>query len=178
MRGGCCYVAVGITVWTILHLKTFLQSCLPLDSELFTGRSVLWPNNSSLVWETGEWHHSILWKTGCRWAPLCSLLSPGKAWKMGTKEFVLRSQSQKLPLQRELTQALWTYLQVCTVAIIIVNQTRAPDNPSLLKINVWTMSSAGIHGDDYLPLASYKDSLLLFPIFSISCLPFPISLNY
>jgi len=37
----------------------------------------------------------------------CSLLSAGKAWKMGTKEFLLRSQSQKLPLQGELTQPLW-----------------------------------------------------------------------
>ena len=32
------------------------------------------------------------------------------------------------------------------------------------------------HGGDYLPLALYKDSLLLFPIFSIARLPFPISL--
>ena len=33
------------------------------------------------------------------------------------------------------------------------------------------------HGGDYLPLASYKDSLLLIPIFSITLLPFPFSLN-
>ena len=29
MRGGCCRVAINITVWTILHLKAFLWSCLP-----------------------------------------------------------------------------------------------------------------------------------------------------
>ena len=33
----------------------------------------------------------------------CSLLSAGKAWKIVTKEFLLRSQSHKPPLQRELT---------------------------------------------------------------------------
>jgi len=33
----------------------------------------------------------------------CSLLSVGKAQKMGTKEFLQRSQSQKLPLQTALT---------------------------------------------------------------------------
>ena len=32
-----------------------------------------------------------------------SLLSAGKARKMGAREFLLRSQSQKLPLQGELT---------------------------------------------------------------------------
>ena len=31
MRGVCCRVAINITVWTILHLKTFLWSCLPLE---------------------------------------------------------------------------------------------------------------------------------------------------
>jgi len=39
----------------------------------------------------------------------CSLLFAGKAQKVGTKEFLLRSQSQKLPLQGELTQPLWIY---------------------------------------------------------------------
>ena len=89
-----------------LELFAFGRECL----QVFTGRrSGLWPNNSSLLWETGEWYHCILWKTGCRWAPPCFLLSAGKAWKVGTKEFLLRSQSQKLPLRRELTQPLWIY---------------------------------------------------------------------
>ena len=39
----------------------------------------------------------------------CSLFSAGKVQKMGTKEFLLRSQRQKLQLQGELTQPLWTY---------------------------------------------------------------------
>ena len=30
MRGGC-YVAINITVWTILHLKAFIWSCLPSE---------------------------------------------------------------------------------------------------------------------------------------------------
>ena len=37
----------------------------------------------------------------------CSLLSASKAQKMGTKEFLLRSQSQKLLLQGELTRPPW-----------------------------------------------------------------------
>jgi len=36
----------------------------------------------------------------------CSLLSVGKVWKMGTKELLLLSQNQKLPLQVELIQPL------------------------------------------------------------------------
>jgi len=39
----------------------------------------------------------------------CSLFSAGKVQKMGTEEFLLRSQSQKLLWEqpRELTQPLW-----------------------------------------------------------------------
>lgn len=44
----------------------------------------------------------------CRWAPLCSLLSATEAHKIGIKEFLLRSQSQKQSLHRDLTQPLWT----------------------------------------------------------------------
>ena len=31
MRAVCCHVAVGITLWTILHLKAFIWSCLPSE---------------------------------------------------------------------------------------------------------------------------------------------------
>ena len=48
-------------------------------------------------------------KARYKWAPPCSLLSAGKAQKRGTKEFLLRSKSQKLSLQNELTRPLWTY---------------------------------------------------------------------
>ena len=37
----------------------------------------------------------------------CFILSASNTRKMGMKEFLLRSQSQKLPLQRELTLPLW-----------------------------------------------------------------------
>lgn len=31
MRDECCRVAINITLWTILHLKVFLWSCLPSE---------------------------------------------------------------------------------------------------------------------------------------------------
>jgi len=60
---------------------------------------------------------------------------------------------------------------IIAVVTILVNRT-TPNDPPLLKINQTTY-----HGGDYLPLASSKDSLLLFPIFSIALLSFPFSLN-
>ena len=100
-------VAISITWWTILHLKAFLCSCLPLEKsaeECLLEEGVGCDQKLQLgIGELREQRHRILQKTGCRWAPPCSLLSAGKAREMGTKEFLLRPQSHKPPLQRELT---------------------------------------------------------------------------
>ena len=89
-----------------LELFAFRRQC----SGLFTGRiSGLWPNNSSLLWETGGWYHCILWRQYTSWhlhAPSYLLARPGRWEQM---EFLLRSKSQKMSLQKELTQPLWTY---------------------------------------------------------------------
>jgi len=43
-------------------------------------------------------------------APPCSLLSAGKAWNMGTEEFLLRSKKNpEAVTPKELTRPLWTY---------------------------------------------------------------------
>ena len=55
------------------------------------------------------------------------------------------------------------------------NNTQRPTSTEGQRLNPeprWT------HGGDYLPLASYRDSLLLFPIFSTAFVPFPITLIY
>ena len=81
-----------------------------------------------------------------------------QAWKMGTKEILLRSQAQKLPLQGELTQPLWIWAVTPKRAnlttldlfislyyhwkIVIVSRT-TPLDPPLLKINDWTMDHVG-----------------------------------
>ena len=53
------------------------------------------------------------------------------------------------------------------------NNTQRPTTTEDQRLNHethWT------HGGDYLPLASYRDSLVLFSIFSAALLPFPITL--
>ena len=93
-----------------LELFAFGRECSGLFTRLFTGRrSVLWPNNSCLLWEIGGWYHCILWRqdtSRCLYTPSYLLARPGR-WEQ--KEFLLRSKSQKLSLQKELTQPLWIY---------------------------------------------------------------------
>ena len=91
----------SIFLWSYFPLEESAQECLLAEDLACDQITPAWYG------KTGKWYHRVLWKTGCRWAPLYSLLSAGKAWKMGTKDFMLRSQSQKLLLQRELTQPLW-----------------------------------------------------------------------
>lgn len=110
---------------------------------MFTDRtSGLWPNNSRLVQEMGG--VIPLWY---KWVPPCSLLSAGEAQKMGTKG--VSAEIQKLSLQKELTWPPWIYKKKSVPLfgekkiITIVNWTTTSDDPSLLKINIWTMNHAG-----------------------------------
>ena len=41
MRVGCCHVAVNITLWTVLHLKAFISSCLPSEGNIYWRKN--WP---------------------------------------------------------------------------------------------------------------------------------------
>ena len=83
-------------------------------------------------------------------APSCSLLSAAEARKIETKEFPQRSQSQKLPLQGELSLqkrtdstrldlfiSLYYHCKVAIITVVIItgNRTTMPDDPPLLKIN-------------------------------------------
>ena len=152
MRGGCCSVAIGITVWKIAHLKTFFWSCLPLEecSGLFTGkRSSLWPNNSILPWRIGGWYHCMLWRLPliCRqgpedgnkrnsfWDPKARSCHSKRSWldHFGLiYKFVLPSESFSI-----------ISIVPVIVAIVIVNRATTPNNPPLLKItykqcwNLW-----------------------------------------
>ena len=138
-----------------LELFAFRRECSGLFTRLFTGgRSVLWPNNSCLLWEIGGWYHCILWRQDTSWhlhTPHYLLARPGR-WEQ--KEFLLRSNNWKLSLQKVLTQALWTYkyklalplemvaiFAVTDVVTIRVNGTM-PNDPPLLKINDWTTNHA------------------------------------
>ena len=92
-----CRVAINITVWTILHLKAFIWICLP--SEENAQDCLLVEDlacDKELQLAMGDWGMIPLYsvKAIYKLAPPCSLLSAGKAWKMVTKQFLLRSQSQ------------------------------------------------------------------------------------
>jgi len=103
-------------------------------------------------------------------ATLCSLLSAGKAWKTGTKGVPAEIQKARSYHSKQswlnhfgLINKFVLPLEIVAMVNTVVNGTTTPDNPPLLEINdyepCWTC------GGDYLPLASYKGSLLLFPIF-------------
>ena len=94
-------MVMNITVWTILHLKAFLWRCLPLEESaqepllaehLACDYIALFPPQLG-VGKLGNDTIVSCEKQDVGGHP-CSLLSAGKAWKMGTKQFLLRSQSQ------------------------------------------------------------------------------------
>jgi len=109
MRGRCYHVAVGITVWTVLHLKAFLCGCLPSDGsaqKCSLAVDLASDQITGSVCEIGGWYHCILWRqdtSECLPAPSYLLAKPGR-WEQ--KEFLLTSKNQKLFLQKELTQPL------------------------------------------------------------------------
>ena len=181
MRGGCCYVAVGITVWTILHLKAFLWSCLPLEEssqhcllvedlacDQITPSCYGRLRNDTIVCSEDKI------QVGASMLPLICWQGPEDGNK---KSSCWDPKARSCHSKR--SWPLWTYKWVCTAIgkflhrLVVINWTTMPNEPPLLKINIWPTSNAGICGGDYLPLASYKDSLLLFLIFSIAHLPFP-----
>ena len=107
----------GATMWQLTSLWQHLKA--PSSRADCLGKRVLrsvywwkiWPVTKLLQLGTGKLGNVTI--VSCEKQDAdghpCSLLSAGKARKMGTKEFLLRSQSQKLPLQGELTQPLWIW---------------------------------------------------------------------
>jgi len=94
-------VAINITVWTILHLKAFLWSCLPpeesarewlLAEDLACDYIALFPPQLG-VGKLGNDTIMSCEKQDADGHP-CSLSSAGKARKMVTKQFLFRSHSQ------------------------------------------------------------------------------------
>ena len=59
------------------------------------------------------------------------------------------------------------YTFVLLLEVVTVNWTATSNDPSLLKISVWTMSSAGIHGGDYL--SCFLQRLLAFISYLFYC---------
>ena len=85
MRGECHRMAIKITVWTILHLKAFLWSCLPPEE---SARECLLVEDLACVYIALTWYGKIgndtvvsCGKQDAGGYP-CSLLSAGKARKM------------------------------------------------------------------------------------------------
>ena len=121
MRSGCCFVAISITVWTIYIWKHFFGAVCLLKGVL---RTVYWtvywqktcPGTTLHLFAVGDWGMIPLYpvRQDTSWGLHTSsylLARPGR-WEQ--KEFLLRSKSQKLSLQKERTQPLWTYKYICT----------------------------------------------------------------
>ena len=78
-----------------LELFAFKREC---SGVLIGWRLGLEANDSRLIGEFGKWYHYFLWRqdtTGISLLSLIFWLKICKAWKMGTKEFLLRFKSQK-----------------------------------------------------------------------------------
>ena len=147
-------------------------------------------------WKIGEWYHHAPWKTGCRWASLLPLIcwqGPEDGNKGVSAEIPepvaatpRRADSTTSGSSRHSKESWLNHfglintfvlpLEIVTM-VIVVNGTTTPNDPPLLKISDLNYEPHWIHGGDYPPLASYKDSLLLFPISSITLLPFPSSVD-
>lgn len=88
MRGACCYVAINITMWTILHLKAFPWSCLRLEESV---QDCLLVEDLACDQITPACYGRLGDDTiaSCedkiQVGASCSLLSASKVWKMGTK---------------------------------------------------------------------------------------------
>ena len=179
MRDGCCFVAVDITVWTVLHFKAFIWSCLPLEEsacKCLLAEDLACDQITPACYgrrENGTIVSCEKQDAGGHLPASSYLLARPGRWEQ--RSFCWDPKARSCH-----SKGSWLnhfgFINNFVLEVVVVNQTTS-DDPSLLKINVWTMSSAGILGDDYLSRASYKDSLLLFPMFSITCLAFPISLN-
>ena len=192
MRGGYCPVAINITVWTILHLKAFLwsywpseesaQDCLLVehmacDQIIPACYRIQWDTTVScegkiqvgpsilplICWEGQEDGNK---RSSC-WDPRARSCHSKKSW---LNHFGLINKFV-LPLE-----------SIAVVTTVTVEQLSSSTEQQCLTTHHYWRSMTELrtmldHGDDYLPLASYRDSLLLFPVFSITLLPFPISLN-
>ena len=147
------------------------------------------------VWcgRTGERCHRAPWKTGCRWASLLPLIcwqgpeDGNKAVSVQIPEPVAatlrRADSTTLDLSCHSKESWLDHFGLINKFVLPSQSSLSPlwstEHPLThhywrSMTELWTTLD---HGGDYLPLASYTDSLLLFPIFSIALLPFPISLN-
>ena len=195
MRGGYCRVAINITLWTTVHLKAFLWSCLPLEESVQVclleedlACDQIVPAGYGKI---GELYHCILWKTGCSWASLLPLIcwqgledgNKGVSAEIPEPEAATprRADSTTLDLSCHSKDSWLNHFGLVNKFVLPLKsgcrqwnnawQTTTTEDQWLNYKPHWTC------GGDYLPLALYKDSLLLFPIFSIALLPFPISLN-
>ena len=104
-----------------------------------------WSCNKWFQLDTGDLEMIPLYpvKTRYKLVPLYSLLSAGKAREMGTKgvpaeiqkpEAVTAKAADLTTLDLLINKTVLPLERV--VAVVVVNQTTIPDNPSLLKISV------------------------------------------
>lgn len=186
--------AINITLWSILHLKAFLWNGLPSEESAqkhLLAEDLAYDQITSVSY--GRLGNDIIVSCeeqdahGHLPAPSHLLARPG-SWEQRSFCWL---QSQKLPLQRELTQPLWIWAVTrkradsTTVDLFISWYSRChhPHPNNNLKQPITTedqnlnYKQCWNSGGDCLSLASYKDSLLLFPIFSIAHFPFSVSLH-
>ena len=84
-------------------------------------------------------------KARYKWAPPCSLLSAGKAWKMGTKGVPAEIQKPEAVTPKTTDSSTlhlfiswychWKEVAVIAVVTVVVNRTTVPDDPPLLEIS-------------------------------------------
>ena len=199
MRGGCCLVAIKITVWTIYIWKHFFGAvCLRPKSQGNAQNCLL----DCLLVEDLSCEQSLLWETGCYTIISCEgkilvgiSILPLICWQgqgdRNKRNFCWDPKARNCHSKR-LTQPLWTYKYICTAirnhcsnrhghhchrcSGHCPHQQNCAQQPTSTEEQQLNYEPHWTHGGDYLPLAPYRDSLLLFPIFSTALLPFPVTL--
>jgi len=112
--------------------------CLPLKEraqDCLLAYNLAWEQMKPAWYKSGRWYHCILWRQDTSLLPLICWL---KFSRPGSKEFLVRSRSQMLSLQKSWLSHFGLQVRVCVVVISPhqLNNTTS-DDPSLLETSTW-----------------------------------------
>ena len=128
-------------------------------------KTCLGTNVSSLIRETGRWHHCSLWRCIQAGVSLCPLTCWFKFARPGTKEFLQRSPKPETVTPKEQAWPLWT-IRVSTVVVSSLLTTTTLGDPPLPKISTWHQDIAGSRsGEPQCFAVSVHLYIYLFPHF-------------